>query len=76
MPMEDEPIDLVLLTGYPGAGKTKVLNHLLGTAEVRAKRLAVIVNEFGSLGVDGALLRPGGYKTYELNKGSIFCISS
>ena len=68
------PTPLILLTGFLGAGKTTMLNRALSLPELRKKKLAVIVNEFGALGVDGALLKPGNYSKYEINKGSIFCI--
>ena len=67
-------IPLFLLTGYLGAGKTTVLNHLLSLPEIRGRRLAVIINEFGSLSVDGQRIRPGDYARYEINHGSLFCI--
>jgi len=65
---------VVLLTGYLGAGKTTLLNHLLTLPDIARKRLALVINEFGSLGVDGQLLRPGDYAKFELNKGSLFCV--
>ena len=68
------PIPVVLITGYLGAGKTTLLNHVLSQETGSTRRLAVVINEFGGLGVDGALLKPGNYRTYEINKGSIFCI--
>jgi G3E family GTPase len=67
------PIPVTLLTGYLGAGKTTLLNHLLGSSDWSERKLAVVINEFGTLGVDGNLLRPGGYTKYEINRGSVFC---
>ncbi len=67
-------IPILLLTGYLGAGKTTLLNHLLTLPRVRDRNLALIINEFGSLGIDGELLRPGEYRRFDLNKGSLFCI--
>jgi G3E family GTPase len=69
-----EPIPIVLLTGYLGAGKTTLLNHLLSLPEFADQRLALIINEFGELGVDGRLVEAGEHPKYELNKGSLFCI--
>ncbi len=68
------PIPVVLLTGFLGAGKTSLLAHLLTSPEVKTRNPAVLVNEFGTLGIDGALLPPGPYAKYEVNKGSIFCV--
>ena len=67
-------IGVWILTGYLGAGKTTLLNHLLDTEELKGKKLALIINEFGKLGVDSSLLKPGNYAKFEINKGSIFCI--
>jgi G3E family GTPase len=67
-------IPVYVLTGYLGAGKTTTLNHLLGESYFASRKIALVINEFGKLGVDGKLLRPGGYSSYEINKGSLFCI--
>lgn len=68
------PIPVIMLTGYLGAGKTTLLNHLLGLPEVAGRRIALIINEFGPLGVDGKLVAPREHPLYELNRGSVFCI--
>lgn len=68
------PIPLILLTGYLGAGKTTLLNHLLGLPGIREKKIALIINEFGELGVDGRLVQSDGRPKFELNKGSLFCV--
>jgi G3E family GTPase len=70
----DHPIPILLITGYLGAGKTSLLNHLLGLPSIAARRPALIINEFGTLNVDGGLVPEGSYAKYELNKGSVFCI--
>src|SRR3989339_720207 len=67
-------IDVWILTGYLGAGKTTALNQLLKSPEFKGKKLALIINEFGKMGVDGKLVEPGDYAKFEINKGSIFCI--
>lgn len=67
-------IPIILITGYLGSGKTTLLNHLLTLPEIKTKKLALIINEFGMLGVDGALVEFGDYAKFELNKGSLFCI--
>jgi G3E family GTPase len=68
------PIPVILLTGYLGAGKTTVLNQLLACEPVASRGPALIINEFGSLGVDGRLVRPGQWEIFEINKGSVFCV--
>lgn len=68
------PIPVILLTGFLGAGKTSLLRHVLASPAVADRRLAVVINEFGTLGIDAALLPAGDFRTYEINKGSIFCI--
>ena len=54
-------IPATIITGFLGAGKTTLVRHLLETA--RGKRLAIIVNEFGSVGVDGEVLRSCGIES-------------
>lgn len=68
------PIPILLLTGFLGAGKTTLLNHLLTLPEIAEKNVALIINEFGALGVDGEIVHSGDRPRYELNKGSLFCI--
>lgn len=63
-----------MLTGYLGAGKTTVLNSLLNSPYLADKKIALVINEFGKMGIDGQLVKPGDYTKYEINKGSIFCI--
>ena len=53
MPLEKTPVTIV--TGFLGAGKTTLIRHLLQNPGGR--RLAVLVNEFGDVGVDGDLIR-------------------
>ncbi|MEN6337170.1 MAG: GTP-binding protein [Phycisphaerales bacterium] len=67
------PIPVVLITGYLGAGKTTLLNHLLTLPAVASRRIALIVNEFGRVGVDGSLVQSGDRPKYEINRGSLFC---
>jgi G3E family GTPase len=68
------PIPLVILTGYLGAGKTSLLNHLLALPSLRGRKLALIINEFGTLGIDGLKVDSGAHAKFELNRGSLFCI--
>lgn len=67
-------IPVYILTGYLGAGKTTLLNKLLKCPLFVDRNIALIINEFGKIGVDGKLLAPGRYSKYEINKGSLFCI--
>ncbi|PPR10682.1 MAG: putative GTP-binding protein YjiA [Alphaproteobacteria bacterium MarineAlpha11_Bin1] len=65
-------IPVTVLTGYLGAGKTTLLNRLL--SEVVGQRYAVIVNEFGEIGIDGDLIETGDEELIELNSGCICCV--
>lgn len=65
------PIPVTILTGFLGAGKTTLLNHVL-TAE-HGKRIAVIENEFGEVGVDQELVIGANEEFFELNNGCICC---
>ena len=64
-------IPVTVLTGFLGAGKTTLLNRLLRGAEGR--RYAVIVNEYGELGIDGSLVVGAEEEVYELNNGCVCC---
>lgn len=68
------PIALALLTGCLGAGKTSLLNHWLALPSVRDRKLALIINEFGTLGIDGMKVASGAHAKFEINRGSLFCI--
>ncbi|MBO4884637.1 MAG: hypothetical protein J5602_04930 [Clostridia bacterium] len=63
--------DLILVTGFLGAGKTTLIARLL--AMYRGERIHLIVNEFGRAAVDGALLAGLGASVDEIVNGSIFC---
>ena len=63
--------ELILVTGFLGAGKTTLVRRLLNL--YRGERIHLIVNEFGRAGVDGALLANLGATTDEIVNGSIFC---
>lgn len=64
-------IPVTVLTGFLGAGKTTLLNRLLRDAAGR--RYAVIVNEYGELGIDGALVVGAEEEIHELNNGCVCC---
>lgn len=69
--MHNEKIDLYILTGFLGSGKTTVLLNLLEI--LKEKKVGVIQNEFGKLGIDGAILKRENIEMVEINRGSIFC---
>lgn len=69
-----KPISIILVTGYLGAGKTTLVNHLL-RGPLEGRRAALIINEFAAVGVDGALVDSDrAEELYEINKGSLFCV--
>ena len=65
------PTPVTLVSGFLGSGKTTLLNRTLGAASGR--RLGVLVNEFGAVGIDGTLLRGRGGDILELAGGCICC---
>ena len=66
-----EPIPVTVLTGYLGAGKTTLLNRIL--SEPHGRRYAVIVNEFGEIGIDNDLVVDADEEVFEMNNGCICC---
>ena len=62
---------VTVLTGYLGAGKTTLLNRIL--SEDHGKRYAVIVNEFGEVGVDNDLIVGADEEVFEMNNGCVCC---
>ena len=67
----DGKIPVTVLTGYLGAGKTTLLNRIL--TEPHGKRYAVIVNEFGEVGIDNELVVGADEEVFEMNNGCICC---
>jgi G3E family GTPase len=64
-------IPVTVLTGYLGAGKTTLLNRIL--TEQHGKKYAVIVNEFGEIGIDNYLVVGADEEVFEMNNGCICC---
>jgi len=69
--MSSPPIPVTVIGGYLGAGKTTLLNHLL--ADAGGLRIAVLMNDFGSLNIDAALVRAHAGDTIELANGCLCC---
>lgn len=69
--MTATPTPVTLLTGYLGAGKTTLLNRIL--TEQHGKKYAVIVNEFGEIGIDNELVVDADEEVFEMNNGCICC---
>lgn len=69
--MADTRIPVTVLTGYLGAGKTTLLNRIL--TEDHGKRYAVIVNEFGEIGIDNDLVVGADEDVFEMNNGCVCC---
>ena len=76
--MRDVRLPVIVVTGFLGAGKTTLLRHILSEG---GQRLAVVVNEFGSVGLDGDLFKSCGFcpeneadeRIVELNNGCLCC---
>ncbi|MDF0493655.1 CobW family GTP-binding protein [Bradyrhizobium yuanmingense] len=66
-----QKIPVTVLTGYLGAGKTTLLNRIL--SENHGKKYAVIVNEFGEIGIDNDLIIGADEEVFEMNNGCICC---
>lgn len=64
-------IPVTILSGYLGAGKTTIINRVLAGAE--GQRLAVLVNDFGPINIDAALVRQRGRDVVELSNGCVCC---
>lgn len=69
--MDQERIPVTIITGFLGAGKTSLLNKLIGKHP--EKKFAVIENEFGETGIDGGLIAAAPDAIFELSNGCICC---
>ncbi len=69
--MASSTIPVTLLTGYLGAGKTTLLNRIL--THEHGQKIAVIVNEFGEVGIDHQLVIDADEEIFEMNNGCICC---
>ncbi len=69
--VSSEKIPVTVLTGYLGAGKTTLLNRIL--SEPHGKKYAVIVNEFGEIGIDNDIVVGADEEVFEMNNGCICC---
>ncbi|WP_427023877.1 CobW family GTP-binding protein [Aureimonas ureilytica] len=67
----ENPIPVTVLTGYLGSGKTTLLNRIL--SDNHGQRYAVIVNEFGEIGIDNDLIVETDEEIYEMNNGCVCC---
>ena len=70
-------VPVTIITGFLGAGKTTLIRHVLETS--RGRRLALVINEFGDVGVDGEILKSCGIEScsedniVELANGCLCC---
>jgi len=71
--VEGSRVPALIVSGFLGSGKTTVVRHLLADAQREGARIAVISNEFGELGIDGALLSGEGDDYVELSGGCVCC---
>ena len=69
--LTSQKIPVTVLTGYLGAGKTTLLNRIL--SEPHGQKYAVIVNEFGEIGIDNDLVVGADEEVFEMNNGCICC---
>ena len=68
---QSQPIPVSILTGFLGAGKTTLLNYIL--KQQHGYKFAVIVNEVGKIGIDGALIERTNDEILEMSNGCLCC---
>ena len=66
-----DAVPVTVLTGFLGAGKTTLLNRIL--TEQHGRKYAVIVNEFGEIGIDNDLIVDADEEVFEMNNGCVCC---
>jgi len=71
MTTTDSKVPVTVVTGFLGSGKTTLVNYIL--SENHGKRIAVIENEFGEVGIDDALVIDAEEEIFEMNNGCIYC---
>lgn len=71
MTTTDSKVPVTVVTGFLGSGKTTLVNYIL--SENHGKRIAVIENEFGEVGIDDALVIDAEEEIFEMNNGCICC---
>ncbi len=69
--LADDRVPVTVLTGFLGSGKTTLLNRIL--TEEHGKRIAVIENEYGEIGIDNELVIQSNEEIFEMNNGCICC---
>ena len=69
--MKNNKVPVTILTGFLGSGKTTLLNRIL--TEEHGRRIAVIENEFGEVGIDQGLVINADEEVFEMSNGCICC---
>jgi G3E family GTPase len=68
-----ETTKVFLITGFLGSGKTTLLNRIIARFP-KDKKLTILMNEFGEIGIDGTLVEGDDIDMMEISRGSIFCV--
>ena len=68
-----ETTQVFLITGFLGSGKTTFLNRIIERFP-KDKKLTILMNEFGEIGIDGTLVEGDAIDLLEISRGSIFCV--
>lgn len=68
-----ETTKVFLITGFLGSGKTTLLNRVIASFP-KDKKLTILMNEFGEIGIDGTLVEGDAIDMLEISRGSIFCV--